>query len=321
MKLINDNEVEKIISLKSNEMMYVFGVHDENLKIINKEYSVQIVNRTGKLKIRGSEKSVNKVSLLLSDLFLKFDKSNPLLKEELAAIIMFRKIDKSNNIIKNNEIYYGKKGPIYPRTKGQKSYYDTVMNNDISFGIGPAGTGKTFLAVAFGVAAIKKNKVERIILSRPAVEAGENLGFLPGDMQEKVDPYLAPLYEALNIILPDNNLKKLLENKIIEVVPLAYMRGRTLDNAFLIFDEAQNSTIKQMKMFLTRLGKNSQAIINGDITQIDLKNKNDSGLLEAASILKNIEGIGFTYFNDSDIVRHPLVAKILQAYEREKNEI
>ena len=321
MKLTNNIVVEKVISLKSDEMMYILGVHDENLKIINKEYSVQLVNRDGKLKIRGNEKSVSASSSLINDLFLKFDKSNPLSKEELSTIIMFRKINKSNNIMKNNEIYYGKKGPIYPRTSGQKTYYDTITSNDISFGIGPAGTGKTFLAVAFGVAAIKKNKVERIILSRPAVEAGENLGFLPGDMQEKVDPYLAPLYEALHIILPDNNLKKLLENKIIEIIPLAYMRGRTLDNAFLIFDEAQNSTIKQMKMFLTRLGKNSQAVITGDITQIDLKNKNESGLLEAANILKNIEGIGFTYFNDSDIVRHPLVAKILKAYERKKNGI
>ena len=190
-----------------------------------------------------------------------------------------------------------------------------MINNDIVFGIGPAGTGKTFLSMAFALSSLEKKEVERIILCRPAVEAGENLGFLPGDLKEKVDPYLSPLYDALDAMLPKNKLAALIENKNIEIVPLAYMRGRTLDNAFMILDEAQNSTIMQMKMFLTRLGIGSKAIINGDVTQIDLDANKHSGLIQAAKILNNVSGIGFTYFDDSDIVRHPLVRKIIGAYD------
>ena len=190
-----------------------------------------------------------------------------------------------------------------------------MINNDIVFGIGPAGTGKTFLSMAFALSSLEKKEVERIILCRPAVEAGENLGFLPGDLKEKVDPYLSPLYDALDAMLPKNKLAVLIENKNIEIVPLAYMRGRTLDNAFMILDEAQNSTIMQMKMFLTRLGIGSKAIINGDVTQIDLDANKYSGLIQATKILNNVSGIGFTYFDDSDIVRHPLVRKIIGAYD------
>jgi phosphate starvation-inducible PhoH-like protein len=190
-----------------------------------------------------------------------------------------------------------------------------VINNDIVFGIGPAGTGKTFLSMAFALSSLEKKEVERIILCRPAVEAGENLGFLPGDLKEKVDPYLSPLYDALDAMLPKNKLAVLIENKRIEIVPLAYMRGRTLDDAFMILDEAQNSTIMQMKMFLTRLGIGSKAIINGDVTQIDLDANKHSGLIQATKILNNVAGIGFTYFDDSDIVRHPLVRKIIGAYD------
>ena len=190
-----------------------------------------------------------------------------------------------------------------------------MINNDIVFGIGPAGTGKTFLSMAFALSSLEKKEVERIILCRPAVEAGENLGFLPGDLKEKVDPYLSPLYDALNAMLPKNKLAALIESKNIEIVPLAYMRGRTLDDAFMILDEAQNSTIMQMKMFLTRLGIGSKAIINGDVTQIDLDANKHSGLIQATKILNNVSGIGFTYFDDSDIVRHPLVRKIIGAYD------
>ena len=190
-----------------------------------------------------------------------------------------------------------------------------MINNDIVFGIGPAGTGKTFLSMAFALSSLEKKEVERIILCRPAVEAGENLGFLPGDLKEKVDPYLSPLYDALDAMLPKNKLAALIENKNIEIVPLAYMRGRTLDDAFMILDEAQNSTIMQMKMFLTRLGIGSKAIINGDVTQIDLDANKHSGLIQATKILNNVSGIGFTYFDDSDIVRHPLVRKIIGAYD------
>jgi phosphate starvation-inducible PhoH-like protein len=206
-------------------------------------------------------------------------------------------------------------GAIGTRTKGQALYLESVINNDIVFGIGPAGTGKTFLSMALALSSLEKKEVDRIILCRPAVEAGENLGFLPGDLKEKVDPYLSPLYDALDALLPKNRLKVLTENKSIEIVPLAYMRGRTLDNAFMILDEAQNSTIMQMKMFLTRLGIGSKAIINGDVTQIDLDGNKHSGLIQATKILKNVSGIGFTYFDESDIVRHPLIKKIIGAYD------
>ena len=204
---------------------------------------------------------------------------------------------------------------LRPRTIRQKEYVESIENFDLTFAIGPAGTGKTFLSMAFALSSLEKNEVDRIILCRPAVEAGESLGFLPGDLKEKVDPYLSPLYDALDTLMPKNKLNVLIENKNIEIVPLAYMRGRTLDNAFMILDEAQNSTVMQMKMFLTRLGMGSKAVINGDITQIDLSGDKFSGLIQAEKILKGVDGIGFTYFNDLDIVRHPLVKKIISAYD------
>jgi len=223
--------------------------------------------------------------------------------------------EKNGTINKNNIVYKSRKGAVGPRTKGQVSFLENVMQNDIAFGIGPAGTGKTFLSMAFALASLEESAVDRIILCRPAVEAGENLGFLPGDLKEKVDPYLSPLYDALDALLPKKKLGALIENKNIEIVPLAYMRGRTLDNAFIILDEAQNSTAMQMKMFLTRLGMGSKAIINGDTTQIDLAGNKLSGLIQAKKILQDVGGIGFTYFDDSDIVRHPLVKKIIVAYD------
>ena len=213
-------------------------------------------------------------------------------------------------------IYFGRKGSITPKTDGQIKYMQTVKKNDIVFSIGPAGTGKTFLAVAFALAALDGHDIDRIILCRPAVEAGESLGFLPGDLKDKVDPYLAPLYDSLRDLYSKSKLVQLLESKIVEVVPLAYMRGRTLDNAYMILDEAQNTTALQMKMFLTRLGIGSRAIITGDVTQIDLKNKNDSGLIQASNILSDVKGIGFVNLDKKDIVRHPLVMKIIQAYQR-----
>ena len=212
-------------------------------------------------------------------------------------------------------IHYGKKGAISPKTKGQEGYMRTVQKNDVAFCIGPAGTGKTFLAVVFAIAALEQHQVDRIILSRPAVEAGESLGFLPGDLKDKVDPYLAPLYDSLRMVFTESKLNQLLEQKIIEVVPLAYMRGRTMDSAYMILDEAQNATVMQMKMFLTRLGIGSKAIITGDVTQIDLQKRSDSGLVQVASILQDVEGIGFTLLDKTDVVRHPLVMKIIQAYD------
>jgi phosphate starvation-inducible PhoH-like protein len=205
---------------------------------------------------------------------------------------------------------------VKTKTIGQDNYIDILKKNDIVFSVGPAGTGKTFLAVALAVSALKKKQIEKIILCRPAVEAGENLGFLPGDLKEKIDPYLNPLYDSLRYLLTEKNLANLIENKLIEVAPLAYMRGRTLENAYIILDEAQNATLVQMKMFLTRLGVGSRAIITGDITQIDLKRNQDSGLIQALNILKNIDGVGFAMLEESDIVRHPLVMKIIQAYDK-----
>jgi len=216
----------------------------------------------------------------------------------------------------DNIILYSKKDVIKAKTPTQAKYFESVKKNDICFAIGPAGTGKTYLAVAFAVSALKKGLVQRIILARPAVEAGESLGFLPGDFRDKIDPYLKPLYDALQDMLPSEQLRNYLENGIIEIVPLAFMRGRTLNNAYVILDEAQNSTTMQMKMFLTRLGPNSKAIITGDITQIDLPSKNQSGLMQVKEILKNVDGVGFIYFNRNDVVRHKLVKDIIDAYDK-----
>jgi phosphate starvation-inducible PhoH-like protein len=218
---------------------------------------------------------------------------------------------------KDNVIYWGIANPIRARTPKQTLYYKKVLANDIVFSIGPAGTGKTFLAVAMALAAFKRNEVSKIILSRPAVEAGESLGFLPGDLKEKIDPYLRPLTDALSYMMSFEKVKALMEKNIIEITPLAYMRGRTLNNAFIILDEAQNATITQMKMFLTRLGENSKAIVTGDITQIDLPRTEDSGLIHTNKLLQNIDGIDFVYFDDNDVVRHRLVAEIIRAYEKE----
>ena len=219
----------------------------------------------------------------------------------------------------DNVIFYGRKGGVTARTKGQKKYVEMVRKNDIVFSIGPAGTGKTYIAVAFAVSALENHDVDRIILCRPAVEAGENLGFLPGDLKEKVDPYLTPLYDALEDMLHKTRLNPLLAKNTIEIIPLAYMRGRTLNNAFLILDEAQNATPMQMKMFLTRLGVNSKAIITGDITQIDLPNRSNSGLLQVLDILNDIDGIGFCQLDKTDVVRHQLVKNIIDAYNSVNN--
>ncbi len=216
----------------------------------------------------------------------------------------------------NSIILYSKKDVIKAKTPTQVKYFESVKKNDICFAIGPAGTGKTYLAVAFAVSALKKGLVQRIILARPAVEAGESLGFLPGDFREKIDPYLRPLYDALQDMLPKEKMHNYLENGIVEIVPLAFMRGRTLNDAYVILDEAQNSTAMQMKMFLTRLGPNSKAIITGDITQIDLPSKSQSGLIQVKGILKNIDGVDFIYFNRDDVVRHKLVKDIINAYEK-----
>ena len=310
--------MEKIIELKSIELSDILGIGDGNIKLIESSVPVSITARGDLLTIKGKKTDINHATAILGEMRGTLSSKGSLLSEDVNNLIRLYKsggVQLKNNLDIKHVIYYGRKGAIGPRTKGQSIYLDNVINNDIVFGIGPAGTGKTFLSMAFALSSLEKNEVDRIILCRPAVEAGENLGFLPGDLKEKVDPYLSPLYDALDAMLPKNKLKIFVEHKKIEIVPLAYMRGRTLDNAFMILDEAQNSTVMQMKMFLTRLGIGSKAIINGDVTQIDLDGSKHSGLIQATKILKDVSGIGFTYFNDSDIVRHPLVKKIIGAYD------
>ena len=314
--------MEKVIELKTLEPAALLGVGDAHLKLLESVIPATIIARGEIIKIQGSELAVENAHEVLHEMMQTLSSKGSLSFRDVQNLITLVKSEDSqstNTSAPDIVIHYGRKGAISPKTKGQETYVREAGKNDIVFSIGPAGTGKTFLGVAFAVFALENHEVDRIILSRPAVEAGENLGFLPGDLKEKVDPYLSPLYDALGAMLPQNKLKPLLERKTIEVIPLAYMRGRTLDNAFLILDEAQNSTVMQMKMFLTRLGINSRAIVTGDITQIDLQRRSESGLVQVAEILKGVDGIGFVYLDETDVVRHPLVRKIIRAYERSQN--
>ena len=312
--------LEKILDIKSADLSTIFGIGDTNLKLIRSEIPVDITARREKIKIIGEKDDVIQASQIFIEMIETLNSKGSLDKEDVRNLISMIKIKVNKNIQKRNssqyQICYSRKGAVTTQTKGQDIYFDTVDKNDVVFCNGPAGTGKTFLAVCFAISALENNLIDKIILCRPAVEAGENLGFLPGDLKEKVDPYLAPLYDALNVLLEEKKLIRLLENKIIEIVPLAYMRGRTLDNSFMILDEAQNATIIQMKMFLTRLGVGSKSIITGDVTQIDLNSKKESGLVQVTEVLKDIEGIGFVKLNQNDVVRHHLVKKIIEAYDR-----
>ena len=312
--------LEKILDIKSADLSAIFGIGDSNLKLIRSEIPVDITARREKIKIIGEKDDVIQASQIFIEMIETLNSKGSLDKEDVRNLISMIKIKVNKNIQKRNssqyQICYSRKGAVTTQTKGQDIYFDTVDKNDVVFCNGPAGTGKTFLAVCFAISALENNLIDKIILCRPAVEAGENLGFLPGDLKEKVDPYLAPLYDALNVLFEEKKLIKLLENKIIEIVPLAYMRGRTLDNSFMILDEAQNATIIQMKMFLTRLGIGSKSIITGDVTQIDLNSKKESGLVQVTEVLKDIKGIGFVKLNQNDVVRHHLVKKIIEAYDR-----
>ncbi len=297
----------------------LFGRFDENIKIIEEEFPVEIVLRDGKLAIIGDEHTIQLVKKLIYKLIEIINTQKRLTKQALRYTIqlILKGQEEMLGDILNEIICITASGKsIKPKTVGQKLYIDSIRNNDIVFGIGPAGTGKTYLAMAMAVNAFKNKEVNRIILTRPAVEAGESLGFLPGDLKEKVDPYLRPVYDALFDILGAETYLKLVEKGLIEVAPLAYMRGRTLDSSYVILDEAQNTTNEQMKMFLTRLGFGSKAIITGDITQIDLAKGKSSGLITVSKILKNIPGIDFVYLTKEDIVRHPLVQKIIEAYDK-----
>lgn len=310
---------QRKISLRGIDQLQLLGSHDEYLHLIEEMFISKIVVRGDEVLISGEAKDVDALEKLFTELIFLLNRNGRLERDDVKTVIDLVRAGRGQASVgfgqETQVILYGKRGVIRPKTKGQEAYYSAVSQNDIVFVIGPAGTGKTYLAVAMALAKLKEKEVSRIILTRPAIEAGENLGFLPGDLMEKIDPYLRPLSDALFEMLPSDQLQRYVERKIIEIVPLAYMRGRTLNDAFVILDEAQNTSPIQMKMFLTRLGVNSKVIINGDITQIDLSENIVSGLIQIQNILKEIEGIGFVYLDRSDVVRHRLVKKIIQAYE------
>ena len=309
--------MDKTIDIRGLDLAMLFGPADAHLRIIEDSFAVKTVIRNDNIKITGEKNKIDLAKEILHEMKQTLGRKGSINLKDVKQLIEIVSIDNGqSNQLPKEVIHYGRKGAIVARSKGQHSYIDTVNNNDIVLSIGPAGTGKTYIAVAFAIAALENSEVDKIILCRPAVEAGESLGFLPGDLKEKVDPYLTPLYDALGDIMPKQKLKIVLSDGTIEIVPLAYMRGRTLNNAFMILDEAQNATPMQMKMFLTRLGVNSKAIITGDITQIDLPMKTDSGLIQVVKILKGIDGIGFVNLTESDVVRHKLVKDIILAYDK-----
>ena len=313
--------MKKSIALKGVDIQALIGAGDTNLRILEDNFSARVVVRGNKFHIDGEKGEVEIIGNLVHEMSQTLNRKGSLTQKNVRGLLLISGNDnkkQTDNKI-DDVIFYGRKGGIIGRTKGQKKYVKMVRKNDIVFSIGPAGTGKTYIAVAFAVSALENHDVDRIILCRPAVEAGENLGFLPGDLKEKVDPYLTPLYDALEDMLHKARLNPLLAKNTIEIIPLAYMRGRTLNNAFLILDEAQNATPMQMKMFLTRLGVNSKTIITGDITQIDLPNRSNSGLLQVLDILNDIDGIGFCQLDKTDVVRHQLVKNIIDAYNSVNN--
>jgi len=301
----------------NNYIPNLFGVDDKNIHIIEKINNVQIKYRGNKIKIIGTKTSIKETK---DEILLLYEKAKKGMNIDEDKIMETRSIKalEIDPVEQMDLFFQTKKRKILPRSQNQKSYFKLLNSKDIVFAYGPAGTGKTFLAVAKAVASLQQGLVKKIILSRPAVEAGEKLGFLPGDLKEKVDPFLRPIYDALYEMMPYDQVEKKLANNIIEIAPIAFMRGRTLEDCYIILDEAQNTTKIQMKMFLTRLGKNSKMVVVGDNTQIDLISKNDSGLIDASKKLKNIEDIGFITLDQKDVIRHEIVRKIINAYE-EKN--
>lgn len=318
---------EKKIKADGVDMVRLLGLNDANLQLIEDRFDADIIVRGDHITVRGDTKEVDHLEKIFKELIYILNKNGSLSTNDVDTVIDLVTVNGEPALPKSIAAQVGKdeletvvlftrNGIIRARTQGQKEYIRQIKKNDIVFAIGPAGTGKTYLAVAMAVAALKNREVMKIILARPAVEAGESLGFLPGDLKEKVDPYLRPLYDALDDMIPPDKLKTYIERRVIEVVPLAYMRGRTLNNAYVILDEAQNASSMQMKMFLTRLGTNSKAIITGDITQIDLPVKTISGLVQIQEILSKIEGVAFCYFDRNDVVRHKLVKDIIDAYDK-----
>lgn len=311
-------EIVKLEAYNIEQLVNLSGVKDENLEVLEDHFQVEIFLRGDEMSIVGSQQQIEKTKKVIYSL-LKLIVSGVSISRR--DVIYAQKLVEKDKLDQLSELYHIKIARtyngklIYPKTLGQKSYYYALKNNDVVFGIGPAGTGKTYLAVVFAVAALKNNEVKKIILTRPAVEAGENLGFLPGDLKEKVDPYLRPLYDALYDMLGVEQTEKLMEKGVIEIAPLAYMRGRTLEDAYVILDEAQNTTDNQMKMFLTRLGFRSKMIVTGDISQIDLPRNTTSGLIRALDILEGVKGISFIHLSAMDVVRHPVVQRIIERYD------
>ncbi|MCL3782669.1 PhoH family protein [Prolixibacteraceae bacterium JC049] len=310
---------EKDIPLKGIEPIDFFGVNNSKLDLMSTYFpKLKLVARGSIIKVCGAEEDIKDFSNKVDYLFTYYNNFN-LLPDALIKEVMLGDFDANahENLKNNNVLLFGNTGkPIMARTPNQQKLVDATAKNDLLFALGPAGTGKTYTAIALAVKALKNREVRKIILSRPAVEAGENLGFLPGDLKEKIDPYLQPLYDALKDMIPPKKLEEFLNDQVIQIAPLAFMRGRTLSNAFVILDEAQNTTENQLKMFLTRMGQNTKFIITGDITQIDLPKKQKSGMVQALKILKGVKGIGFIQFDKSDIVRHKLVKRIVEAYNK-----
>ena len=317
--------MEKRIAFNdTQEAVAVLGKNDEHIPVFREEFEVNIIPRGNELILEGqSEAEIENIYILISELIYLHREGNQVTGHDVRYAIKMIKTGKQESLHQmfSDTILVTIRGrQIKPKTIKQKFYLDAIRKNYVTFGIGPAGTGKTYLAVAMAVFALKNKLVEKIVLTRPAVEAGEKLGFLPGDLQEKVDPYLRPLYDALSEMLGTDVMHKFMTKNIIEIAPLAYMRGRTLDDSFIILDEAQNTTIEQMKMFLTRMGFNSKMVITGDVTQTDLPHDRKSGLKHACSILENITGIKTVFFDDTDVVRHEIVSKIIKAYEMFENK-
>jgi len=307
--------IEKIITLENISLLDFLGIENQNIKQIALAFpETKIVSRGNEILIKGSTPEIIRINDILNSLITHYNKFGQITEENVANYLS----QEDESVVEDNRddvLIYGTKGfKISPKTPNQKELVAASRQNDLVFAIGPAGTGKTYISVALAVRALKNREVKKIIITRPAVEAGENLGFLPGDLKEKIDPYLRPIYDALDDMVPPEKLKFYQENRVIEIAPLAYMRGRTLNHAFILLDEAQNTTPMQIKMFLTRMGPTSKVIITGDKSQIDLPKKQKSGLVEALHVLKNVKGIGFVELDGKDVVRHKLVREIIKAY-------
>ncbi len=316
------SQAEKVIPIRDVNPVDLLGVNDTNLKLIEEHLDLNLLVRGTDIILRGDAEKVAQAEQVFLEMTAVLNRKKYVDKEDVLTIIRLTQAGQAalGEPGLGSVVLFTRSDVIKPRTAGQERYFTAAVDHDMVFALGPAGTGKTYMAVAFAVSALKNREVKKIILTRPAVEAGERLGFLPGDLREKVDPYLAPLYDALHDMMPTDKVKLLIDQKTIEIIPLAYMRGRTLDNAFIILDEAQNTTVMQMKMFLTRMGVNSKIIITGDLSQIDLPQNEESGLIHAARILRNLDEIAFVEFDESDVVRHHLVKQIIKAYDGENNK-